>query len=77
MLAGSRSIASQARRTRSFCSSPCSRGTNGRLNSSAYVAARAGVRFLPRPPISTGGLACAGFGRPGLSVDGVVVALVA
>ena len=76
MVAGSRSIASQARRTRSFCASPSSKGMNGRLNSSAYRAARAGVRFLPPPPISTGGLAWAGLGRPGESRDLVVLAVV-
>ncbi len=64
---GSRPASSQAARTRPNWVSVVAVSTNGRLNSSAYVAASAGVRFLPTPPMSTGGLGCTGFGRPGLS----------
>ncbi len=64
---GSRPASSQAARTRANCSAVAPTSPNGRLNSVAYAAARAGVRFLPRPPTITGSGCWTGFGSAGES----------
>ena len=62
---GSRPASVQAARTRSNCVAVVSASAKGRLNSVAYRAASAGVRFLPPPPMTMGTESCTGFGRPG------------
>lgn len=66
---GSRPNAFAAARTRPNCFSLSSSEAKGMLNSSAYCAARRGVRVAPWPPMRTGTLAWAGFGSAGESVS--------
>src|SRR5271166_5097553 len=69
MESAGRPTASTASRTRSNCVLMVSNEANGTLNSSANVAASAGVRFAPVPPMMIGGWGrCTGFGRAGESL---------
>jgi hypothetical protein len=70
IVAGSRSIAEHASRTRSHCATKNSTGTNGVLNSDANRAASAGVFLGPPPPITIGTGDCTGLGSAGDVVTG-------
>ncbi len=68
IVAGSRPTSAQAARTPSKSLAASSAEVNGVLNSAAYRAASAGVRFAPRPPTSTGmPPSCTGLGSAGES----------
>src|SRR3954453_4210073 len=72
-VAGSRPIASPALATRAQAALKSSIRANGVLNSAAYVAARRGVRFAPKPPMTIGGAgALHRLGQSGRVLDLVV-----
>ena len=64
---GPRPAAAHASSPLANCAAAASSSTNGRLNSSANLAASAGVRLRPVPPTRTG-MRCAGLGSAGESV---------